>query len=163
MTASTDAAAIAVRLDFDAHAAVFSKAMSHLDNAATKELDRVGFDRRLRELVRVRAAQLNGCAYCVDMHTKDARTAGETVERLIGLPVWAETPFFNARERAALAFTEIVTRAAETHVADDAYAAVAEHFSPEEMAALVSLIVVINAWTTIGVTTRAWTPGSYQP
>ena len=97
------------------------------------------------------------------MHTKDARTAGETDERLIGLPVWAETPFFSARERAALAFTETVTRASETHVPDDGYAAVAEQFSPDEVGALVSLIVVINAWTTIGVTTRAWTPGSYQP
>jgi len=163
MTASTEPVAVAVRLDFDTHAAAFSKAMSHLDNAATKELDRVGFDRRLRELVRIRAAQLNGCAYCVDMHTKDARAAGETDERLIGLPVWAETPYFTARERAALAFTETVTCAAQTHVPDDAYAAVAQHFSAEEVAALVSLIVVINAWTTIGVTTRAWTAGSYQP
>jgi AhpD family alkylhydroperoxidase len=163
MTASTEPVAVAVRLDFDTHAAAFSKAMSHLDNAATKELDRVGFDRRLRELVRIRAAQLNGCAYCVDMHTKDARAAGETDERLIGLPVWAETPYFTARERAALAFTETVTCAAQTRVPDDAYAAVAQHFSAEEVAALVSLIVVINAWTTIGVTTRAWTAGSYQP
>ena len=163
MTASTEPVTVAVRLDFDTHAAAFSKAMSHLDNAATKELDRVGFDRRLRELVRIRAAQLNGCAYCVDMHTKDARAAGETDERLIGLPVWAETPYFTARERAALAFTETVTCAAQTHVPDDAYAAVAQHFSAEEVAALVSLIVVINAWTTIGVTTRAWTAGSYQP
>jgi AhpD family alkylhydroperoxidase len=163
MTASTEPVAVAVRLDFDTHAAAFSKAMSHLDNAATKELDRVGFDRRLRELVRIRAAQLNGCAYCVDMHTKDARAAGETDERLIGLPVWAETPYFTARERAALAFTETVICAAQTRVPDDAYAAVAQHFSAEEVAALVSLIVVINAWTTIGVTTRAWTAGSYQP
>ena len=83
--------------------------MCHLDHAATKELDRVDFDAGLRELVRVRASQLNGCAYCVDMHTKDARAVGETEQRLYALPVWRETAFFTAAERAALAFTEAVT------------------------------------------------------
>ena len=82
----------AVRLDFDAHAATFSKAMSHLDQAATKELDRVDFDHRLRELVRIRASQINGCAYCIDMHTKDARAIGETEQRIYALPAWRETP-----------------------------------------------------------------------
>lgn len=159
----TDTTAIPVRLDFDSHAATFSKAMSHLDNAATKELDRAGIDRRLRELVRIRASQLNGCAYCVDMHTKDARVAGETEERLTALPVWAETPFFSAAERAALAFTESVTRASETHVPAAAYDEVAQHFGPDEVGALLSLIITINAWNAIGVATRAWTPGSYQP
>jgi AhpD family alkylhydroperoxidase len=82
---------IRVRLDFDSHAAHFSRAMSHLDNAATKELDKVDFDPRLRELVRVRASQLNGCAYCIDMHSKDARAIGETEQRLFALPAWRET------------------------------------------------------------------------
>src|SRR5689334_18872268 len=95
---------VPVRLDFDNLAPAFSKAMSHLDHAATKELDRVGFDPKLRELVKLRASQLNGCAYCVDMHTKDARAIGETEQRLYALPVWRETPFFTARERAALEF-----------------------------------------------------------
>jgi AhpD family alkylhydroperoxidase len=154
---------IPVRLDFDARAAGFSRAMAHLDRAATKELDRVDFDPRLRELVRIRASQLNGCAYCIDMHTKDARAVGETEQRLYALPAWRETPFFTGRERAALAFTESVTLLASTHVPDAAYQEVAAAFSEDEVAALVSLIVTINAWNAIGVSTRAWEPGSYQP
>lgn len=154
---------IDVRLDFDAHAATFARAMGSLDKAATKELDRVGFDHKLRELVRTRASQLNGCAYCVDMHTKDARAVGETEQRLYALPVWRETPFFSARERAALGFTETVTRLADTHVPAEAYDEVAAEFAPAEVAALLSLILVINAWTTLGVSTRMWEPGSYQP
>jgi AhpD family alkylhydroperoxidase len=162
MTTDT-AVQVPVRLDFDAHAAEFSRAMSHLDRAATKELDRVEFDPRLRELVRVRASQLNGCAYCIDMHTKDARAIGETEQRLYALPAWAETPYFTSRERAALAFTEAVTLLAGEHVPASDYAAVAAEFSPDEVGALLSLIVTINAWNAIAVATRAWTPGSYEP
>jgi AhpD family alkylhydroperoxidase len=161
-TASTTTE-IPVRLDFDSQAPAFARAMSHLDGTATKELDRVGFDPRLRELVRIRASQLNGCAYCIDMHTKDARAIGETEQRIYALPAWAEAPYFSARERAALAFTESVTLLAETHVPGEAYAAVAAEFSAAEIAALVSLIVTINAWNAIAVSTRAWLPGSYQP
>jgi AhpD family alkylhydroperoxidase len=157
------ALAVGQRLGLDAHAAGFARAMAHLDKAATKELDRVDFDPGLRELVRIRASQLNGCAYCIDMHTKDARAIGETEQRLYGLPAWEETPFFTARERAALAFTESVTLLASDHVPSEAYDAVAERFTPDEIAALVSLIVTINAWNTIGVSTRAWVPGSYEP
>lgn len=151
------------RLDFDAHAPGFAKAMSHLDHAATRELDRVGFDPRLRELVRIRASQLNGCAYCVDMHTKDARAAGETEERLTALPVWHEAPFFSARERAVLEFAESVTLMTDGHVPDPAYDLVAAQLTPDEVGALVSLLVTINAWNAIGVSTRSWEPGSYQP
>ena len=154
---------IPVRLDVDSHAPTFARAMSHLDSAATKELDRVGFDPRLRELVRIRASQLNGCAYCIDMHTKDARAIGETEQRIYALPAWAEAPYYSARERAALAFTESVTLLADTHVPAEAYAAVAAEFSAAEVAALISLIVTINAWNAIAVSTRAWLPGSYQP
>jgi AhpD family alkylhydroperoxidase len=161
MTASTDIQ-VPVRLDFDSHARTFSRAMAQLDQAATKELDRVGLDPRLRELVRARASQLNGCAYCLDMHTKDARAIGETEQRLYALATWRETPFFTARERAALAFAESVTLMATDHVPGEAYDAVANDFSPGEVAALVSLIVTINAWNAIGVSTRAWAPGSYQ-
>ena len=157
MTMTTE---IETRLDFDAHAATFSKAMSHLDNAATKELDRVDLDHRIRELVRIRASQLNGCAYCVDMHSKDARAIGETEQRLYALPVWRETPFFSSRERAALSFTETVTRLAETHVPDEAYEEVAAAFSPAEVGALLGLIVTINAWNALSVASRAWEPGS---
>jgi AhpD family alkylhydroperoxidase len=154
---------IPVRLDFDAAAPAFSRAMSHLDNAATKELDRVGIEPGLRELVRVRASQLNGCAYCIDMHSKDARKGGESEQRLYGLAAWRETPFFTDRERAALAFTESVTLVADTHAPAQDWAAVAEHFSPDQIGALVSLIVTINAWNALSVSTRAWVPGSYLP
>jgi AhpD family alkylhydroperoxidase len=162
MTATDTTVAIPVRLDFDAHAAAFSRAMSRLDAAATKELDRVDFDPRLRELVRIRASQLNGCAYCIDMHTVDARAIGETEQRIFALPAWAETPYFSAAERAALAFTESVTLLARDHVPAADYAAVAAQFSPDEVAALLSLIVTINAWNAISVSSRAWVPGSYQ-
>ena len=162
-TDTTTRPQIPVRLDFDTHAAGFARAMAHLDRAATKELDRVDFDPRLRELVRIRASQLNGCAYCIDMHTKDARAIGETEQRIYALPAWRETPYFTVRERAALAFAETVTRLADTHVPDEAYQQVAAVFSADEVGALVSLIVTINAWNTIGVATRAWEPGSYQP
>ena len=160
---TTETEQIPVRLDFDAAAPAFSRALSHLDNAATKELDAVDFDHRLRDLVRVRASQLNGCAYCIDMHTKDARAAGESEQRIYALPAWRETPFFTARERAALALTESVTLMPQTHVPEADFAAAAEQFTPDELAALVSLIVMINAWNAVGVTTRAWLPGSYQP
>ena len=157
------ATTVPVRLDFERHAPDAYKALAHLDHAVAKELDRVGFDPKLRELVRVRASQLNGCAYCVDMHTKDARKVGDTEQRLYALTVWRDTPFFTERERAALAFTEAVTLMNVDHVPDDAYEAVAEHYGEDEIAALVSLIVAINAWNAIGVSTHAWVPGSYEP
>jgi AhpD family alkylhydroperoxidase len=160
MTATT--VQVPVRLDFDSRAPAFAKALAHLDNAATKQLDGVNFDHRLRELIRIRASQLNGCAYCVDMHSKDARAAGETEQRIYALPAWRETPFFTARERAALAFTESVTLLAKDHVPAQAYAVVAAEYSPDEIAALVSLLVAINAWNTVGVSTRTWIPGSYE-
>ena len=163
MTITNDTTQIPVRLDIDSYAPGYSRAMGHLDHAATKELDKAGIDPRLRELIRIRASQLNGCAYCIDMHTKDARAIGETEQRIYGLAAWRETPYFTARERAALAFTESVTRLSETHVPEQAYQQVAAEFSPQEVAALVSLIVTINAWNAIGVSTRAWEPGSYQP
>jgi AhpD family alkylhydroperoxidase len=154
---------IPVRLDFDAAVPGFYKAMATLDRAATRELDDAGIEPRLRELVRIRASQLNGCAYCIDMHAKDARAIGETEQRIYALPAWRETPFFTAQERAALAFTESVTLLASTHVPDADYAAVAAEFSPAQVGALVALIVAINAWNRIGVATRAWEPGSYKP
>ena len=154
---------IPARLDFEAHAGGFYRALAHLDQAATKELDRVEFDVRLRELVRIRASQLNGCAFCIDMHTKDARAAGETEQRIYALPAWRETPFFTSRERAALALTESMTLMPQTHVPDADFDQAAAEYGEDELAALVSLIVTINAWNGIGVSTRAWEPGSYQP
>jgi AhpD family alkylhydroperoxidase len=159
MTTITDPLhSIPVRLDIDAAVPAFTKALSHLDTTTTRELDRVGFPVALRELVRLRASQLNGCSYCVDSHSSDALTAGESVQRLMAVAVWRESSFFTARERAALAFTECVTLASRTKVPAEEYAAVADHFAPEEVGALLALIVTINAWNTIGVAARPWEP-----
>ena len=163
MTTTDDIRRTAGRLEFGSLAPGFLRAMTQLDRAATKELDLAGIDPRVRELVRIRASQLNGCAYCIDMHTKDARAIGETEQRIYALSAWRETPFFTDRERAALAFTETVTMLADTRVPDEAYAAVAAEYSEQEVAALISLIVTINAWNAVGVATRSWEPGSYQP
>jgi AhpD family alkylhydroperoxidase len=129
----------------------------------TQRLDAAEIDHRLRDLARIRASQINGCAYCVDMHSKDARAIGEAEQRICALPVWRETPFFSDRERAARAFTESVTRLAQTHVPTADYDDLATEFTPDEIAALLGLVLVINAWNAIGVATRAWEPGSYQP
>ncbi|MGH3446145.1 MAG: carboxymuconolactone decarboxylase family protein [Nocardioidaceae bacterium] len=153
----------AVRLDFGSHAAGVLQAIGHLDQAATKALDDVDFDPLLRELVRIRASQLNGCAYCIDMHTKDARAIGESEQRIYALSAWHETPFFSARERAALAFTESVTLLATDHVPGRLYDDVAAVLDPDEIAALLGLVIAINAWNSVGVSTRGWMPGSYQP
>jgi AhpD family alkylhydroperoxidase len=157
---TTTSNAPAVRIDIDTHAAGFMKAMTHLDHTATKELDGAGIDAGLRELIRARASQLNGCAYCVDVHTKDARAVGETEQRLYALPVWRETGFFTPAERAALAFTEAVTTMTVDHVPTAAFDELASHFGADQIGALLSLIVTINAWNAIGVSTRAWEPGA---
>jgi len=119
-------------------------------------------DRRLAELVKIRASQINGCAYCIDMHTKDARIAGETEQRIYALNAWRETPFFTDRERAALEWTEAVTRIADTHAADDIYDRVAQHFDEAELVALTMAVVVINAWNRISISFRPLV-GTYQP
>ncbi len=137
--------------------------MGHLDHWATKQADEAGLDRALRELVRVRASQLNGCAYCVDMHTKDARAAGEREQRLYALAVWAETPFFTDQGRAALGLTEAITCCADGRVPDDVWSTAASQFNDEQLASLVGVIVTINAWNRIGVATCSWLPGSYEP
>jgi AhpD family alkylhydroperoxidase len=161
MTITSDpVVTIPVRLQLDTVGAPFIKAVSHLDSVSVKEMDRVGLDLQLRELVRLRASQLNGCAYCVDTHSRDARAAGEREQRLWAVAVWHESPFFTARERAALAFTETVTLVAQTHVPDEAYEAVAGQFSPDEVAALLALIVTINAWNALAVASRAWEPAA---
>ena len=116
--------------------------------------DSIDVDRRLRELVKVRASQLNGCAYCLDMHSRDAREAGEDERRLATLAGWHESPFFTPRERAALALTDAVTRLGDHGVTDDVWAEAAAHFDPAELAQLLWAIVAINAWNRIGVTTR---------
>jgi AhpD family alkylhydroperoxidase len=156
MTTTDQPVPVLVRLDIDTVAPHFSKALAHLDNAMVRELDAVGFDARLRELVRLRASQLNGCSYCVDLHTGDAQKAGDTLARIAAVAVWRESSLFTARERAAFTLTDSITRASETHVPDADWAAAALVFSPEELGALVSLIVTINAWNLVGVSTHAW-------
>jgi AhpD family alkylhydroperoxidase len=149
---------VPTRLDVDAAVPSFSKAMAHLDTTATRELDRVGFPAGLRDLVRLRASQINGCAYCVDMHSKDAATNGEPEQRIHAVSIWNESPFFTERERAALRFAEVVTRVADTHVPREEYDAVAVYWSPDEVGALLALIVTINAWNGLAVASRAWEP-----
>ena len=119
-------------------------------------------ERNLFELVKIRASQLNGCAYCIDMHTKDARLAGETEQRIYALNAWRETPFFSDRERAALEWTEAVTRVGDTHVPDELYNRVSAHFSEPELVALTFGVVVINSWNRLAVSLRP-VVGSYQP
>jgi len=149
---------IPVRLDLDRYATGFGRAMAHLDKAATKELDAANIDPLLRELVRVRASQINGCAYCVDMHTRDARAAGETEQRLYAVAVWEEAPFFTDRERAALAFTESVTLIGDNGVPDDVWDDARKHFDHAGMVHLIMAASVINVWNRLAVSTRQELP-----
>jgi AhpD family alkylhydroperoxidase len=119
-------------------------------------------DPRLLELVKVRASQINGCAYCLDMHWKDARAAGETEQRLYSLDAWRESPFYTDRERAALEWTEAVTLVSRTHVPDEVYRDVRQHFSEEELVNLTMAVVAINGWNRLLIAFRA-VPGAYQP
>lgn len=121
-----------------------------------------GLEPALLELVKLRASYMNGCAYCVDMHTKDARAAGETEQRLYSVPVWREAPYYTPRERAALAWTESVTDLGRTGVPDDVYAEVRRHFDEKEVVDLTMAVIAINGWNRLAVTFRA-VPGSYQP
>ena len=106
-----------------------------------------GLEKALLELVRLRASQMNGCAYCIDMHSKDARAEGESEQRLYGLTAWRETPFYNDRERAALEWTEAVTAIGEAGVPDELYSATSKHFTETELVNLTMAVVAINGWT----------------
>jgi AhpD family alkylhydroperoxidase len=129
--------------------------------ALNRYVEECGLERPLLELVKLRASQLNGCAYCLDMHSKDARALGESEQRLYTLSAWRETPFFSERERAALALTEAVTLIADDHVSAELYAAASQHFSAEELVNLVLAIVTINGWNRLSITFQ--TPvGNYQ-
>jgi len=127
-----------------------------------RQVRQAGFDHALLDLVRMRASQINGCAFCLDMHSKDARANGETEQRLYGLSAWRETPYFSARERAALEWTEALTLVAETGVPDDVYERVRPQFSEDELAHLSLAIVAINGWNRLNVAART-VPGSYVP
>ncbi len=152
-----DTDATTPRLDFDALVPRFAAALSRLDAVAG-----VGIDPRLRDLVRIHASPLNGCAYCIDMHTKDARANGESEQRLYSLGAWRETNWFTPAERAALALTEAVTWVSVDKVPREIMDEASQHFEPEPLTQLVALLVTINAWNRIGVTTRCWKPGRYE-
>ena len=121
-----------------------------------------GLERSLLHLVELRVSQINGCAYCLDMHSKDLRAEGETEQRLYLLDAWRESPFYSARERAALAWAEAVTLVREGHVPDDVYAQAREQFSEQELVNLTLAVVTINGWNRLNIAFRP-TPGSYHP
>ena len=121
-----------------------------------------GLPKSLLELVKIRASQINACAYCLDMHTKDARANSESEQRIYALNAWRETPFFNDRERAALAWTESLTQLTEGHVPDAVFEEVRRHFSDEEIVNLSMAAVAINSWNRLLTAFRA-VPGEYQP
>lgn len=121
-----------------------------------------GLNKQLMELIKIRASQLNGCAYCLDMHTKDARYLGETEQRIYCLSAWRDAPFYTEAERAVLALTEAVTLISEHGVPDDVYEAVRQHFSESEFVELVMVINTINCWNRLAISTKAL-PGEYEP
>jgi AhpD family alkylhydroperoxidase len=125
-------------------------------------VDNSGLEPALLELVKMRASQINGCAYCIDMHSKDARANGESEQRLYALNAWRETPFFTDRERAALAWTEALTLIHEGHAPEYVYEEARRHFSENELVALTMAIVAINSWNRLAIGFRA-VPGTYQP
>lgn len=124
-------------------------------------------DRSLLELVKLRASQINGCAYCVDMNTQDARAEGETEQRLYAVAVWRDTPFFTEKERAALAWTEAVTRVSWERVPDEVYRSARRHFSEKELVDLTMAVIAINSWNRLSITfsrkAGTYTPGARKP
>lgn len=146
------------RIDYTKVAPGTLRAMYGLE----KYLAESSIEAPLRELVKLRASQINGCAYCIDMHTKDARAAGETEQRLYGLVAWHEAPYYSERERAALAWTEALTLIGDNHVPDELYDQTRREFSEQELVDLTFAVVTINAWNRIAISFRQ-EPGTYQP
>jgi AhpD family alkylhydroperoxidase len=130
--------------------------------ALQNHVNQSGLEGPLMELVKMRASQINHCAYCIDMHSKDARAHGETEQRLYALNAWKEAPFYSARERAALAWTEAVTEISHKEVSDQLYQEARQHFSEQELVRLTVAVVAINGWNRLCVSFRV-PPGSYQP
>jgi AhpD family alkylhydroperoxidase len=125
-------------------------------------VDRCGLEHSLLELVKTRASQINGCGYCLDMHTQDARTAGETEQRLYLLSAWREAPFYSERERAALGWTEAITRVSDGPIEDDLYAEIRRYFNEKELTDLTLAVIAINGWNRLAIPFRR-TVGSYRP
>jgi AhpD family alkylhydroperoxidase len=146
------------RIEYTKFAQPAVKALLDLE----KYLKGCGLEESLIHLIKMRASQINGCAYCIDMHSKDARSLGETEQRLYELNAWRETPFYTERERAALAWTESLTLVAETHVPDDVYEEVRKQFNEKEIVDLTHAVAAINAWNRLAIAMRA-VPGQYQP
>jgi AhpD family alkylhydroperoxidase len=127
-----------------------------------KYLEQSGLDRKPMTLLKLRASQINGCAYCIDMHWKDLRAAGENEQRLYGLDAWRESPYYTEQERAALAWTEAVTNIQDGHAPDEVFEETRRHFSEKELADLTPAIASINAWNRLAISARI-VPGKYQP
>lgn len=149
---------MATRLNYTKAASEAYRAMSQLEHYVRN----CGLERSLLELMKIRASQINGCAYCLDMHTKDARAAGESEQRIYLLSAWQEAPFYSERERAALEWTEALTLISENHVPDEIYERVSGHFTDEELVNLTMAVVTINGWNRIAISFRS-EPGTYQP
>lgn len=145
------------RIDYKAVSPDALKGMVQLERHVASKLDP-----SLLHLVKMRASQINGCAYCIDMHSKDARAKGETEQRLYALDAWRETPFYTERERAALAWTEALTLIAKTHAPDDVYEDLRRHFSDQEIVDLTLAIVAINGWNRLAIGFRT-AVGTYDP
>ncbi len=146
------------RIDYPKSARGVYQAMLGLE----KYLHECGLEEGLLDLLKLRASQINGCAYCLDMHWKDLRAIGESEQRLYGLDAWEESPYYTERERAALAWTEAVTRVSETHVPDEIYEHARKHFNEKELADLTLAVATINAWNRLAIAARS-VPGLYQP
>jgi AhpD family alkylhydroperoxidase len=146
------------RLDYAKVAPEAYKAMLALETY----IRRSGLEPQLLELIKIRSSQINGCAYCIDMHTKDARTRGETEQRIYALDAWREAPFYSDRERAALGYTEAVTLVHQGHVPDFVYTEARKHFNETELVNLTLAIATINTWNRLAISFRS-VPGEYQP
>jgi AhpD family alkylhydroperoxidase len=146
------------RIDYKTAPHGVVQAMSAVDRYVKQS----GLEPRLVELVKMRASMINGCAYCIDMHSKDARAGGESEQRLYALNAWRETPFFSERERAALEWTESVTLVSQTHIPDDVYERVRQHFDEAELINLTLAVIGINGWNRLAIAFRA-VPGTYEP
>jgi AhpD family alkylhydroperoxidase len=146
------------RIDARRHAQEAQKAMYALE----QYMAACGLEHSLIHLLKMRASQINGCAYCIDMHSKDARALGETEQRLYELDAWRETPFYTDKERAALAWTEAITLVSETRVPDSVYEEVRKYFNEKEIVDLTFVVTTINAWNRLAIALRA-VPGHYRP
>ncbi|MBW7888606.1 MAG: carboxymuconolactone decarboxylase family protein [Bacteroidetes bacterium] len=146
------------RLQYEQAAPNAAKGLAEIEHYVRNS----GLEHSLYELVKMRASQINGCAFCLDMHSIDARRAGETEQRLYTLPAWRETPFFSERERAALEWTEAMTDISRQHISDELYEKMLKHFSEKELVDLSMTIIAINGWNRLAIAFHK-EPGKYQP